>query len=105
MTMAGLTTVSVSEAERRDGTLAPSKLAAALEALRRDGIVNIGSCIEPAHIDRLREKLLQDMQSTEQPEQLRQLAQGGPLEAGERVDPFQKNPFMSLRPPPFAPYL
>ena len=31
-------TVSVSAAERRDGTLHPEKLAAALAALRRDGL-------------------------------------------------------------------
>ena len=42
------------------------------------------------------------MLSAEQPEQLRQLARG---EAVDEANPFQKNPFMSLRPPPFAPHL
>ena len=36
--MAAPVTVSVSAAERRDGTLHPEKLAAALAALRRDGL-------------------------------------------------------------------
>lgn len=103
--MASIVTVNVSAAERRDGTLAPSKLAVALKALRHDGIVRIGSCIDPAHIDTLREKLLADMRSEEQPEQLKLLARGVPAEVGEKVDPFAKNPFMSLRPPPFAPFL
>ncbi len=103
--MVSIVTVRVSTAERRDGTLAPGKLATALQALQRDGIVRIGSCIDPAHIDALREKMLDDMRSDEQPEQLKQLAQGLPTGAGENVDPFAKNPFMSLRPPPFAPFL
>ena len=104
--MASIVTVAVSAAERRDGTLAPSKLSTALEALRRDGIVRIGSCIDPEHIDALRERLLEDMLSEEQPGQLQRLARGLPCTApGEKMDPFLKNPFMSLRPPPFAPYL
>jgi hypothetical protein len=103
--MVSIVTVGVSAAERRDGTLAPRKLATALHALRRDGIVRIGSCIDPTHIDALREKMLDDMRSEEQPEQLKLLAQGLPAGRYEKVDPFAKNPFMSLRPPPFAPFL
>ena len=103
--MASIVTVAVSDTERRDGTLAASKLSTALEALRRDGIVRIGSCIDPKHIDALRERLLEDMLSEEQPEQLRRLARGLPTAPAEKVDPFLKNPFMSLRPPPFSPYL
>jgi hypothetical protein len=98
-------TVTVTAEERRDGTLAPETLAAALTALRRDGIVNIGSCIEPAHVDALRDKLLADMVSDEQPAQLKRLARGLPVGGGAAVDPFKRNPFMSLRPPPFAPHL
>ena len=45
------------------------------------------------------------MLSAEQPEQLRQLARGEAVDDAAKVDPFQKNPFMSLRPPPFAPHL
>ena len=41
MGLAPLAAVTVTAAERRDGTLAPETLAAALAALRRDGIVSI----------------------------------------------------------------
>ena len=50
-----ITRVPVSAAERTAGKLSPGHLAAALAALRADGIVALGDAIDPRVIDGLRE--------------------------------------------------
>lgn len=104
-----LTTVAVSTAERAGGALLPNSLAAALAALRADGIVNLGAAIDPAAVDELREAMLEDMRAEDQPEQLRRLASGLPAGSGapmsDDAKPFSFNGWGSLRPPPQHPHL
>ena len=88
--MEQLTTVAVSAAERAAG-LPPEKLAAALEALRADGIVCLGQAIDPRCIDRLREAMHADMRADDQPEKV--------------LSTMRPGSWGSLRPPPRRPHL
>ncbi len=54
-------TIPVANAERAAGTLAPDKVAAAVEALRRDGVVVLADAVDPGHVQALRDCLLADL--------------------------------------------
>lgn len=111
-----LTRVSITAVERSSGTLEPAKLAAALAAMRADGIVVLGDAIEPSGIDALREAMLADMAADDQPPALRRLALAQQQDVGlsaavaeQATDgPALPDSFYgwgSLRPPPRQPHL
>lgn len=56
-----VTTVSIAPAERQDPAPSPEQLAAALRALREDGFVVLEGAAEREHLARLRERMLEDL--------------------------------------------
>ena len=85
---AELSSISVTPAERGEGTLSPSSLATAVSALQNDGVLAIHGAVALAHVDALAAKMLADLDAFEE-------GPRGPL----------SNHWQGVRPPPVHPYL
>ena len=82
-----MTRIELTEQERRDGRMRPDHLDDATHALRQDGIVQLVGAVDTAHLDILRERMLDDLAYF-----IRHY--GAP----------DKN-YQGISPPPFRPYL
>lgn len=88
--MAELLELNITPDERERGAPRPEHLAAAVEALRRDGLVVLNDVIDRAHLDLLRERMFTDL----------------PALLGRKDAPFNFNRGnIQQDAPPFPPYL
>ena len=78
--------LKISLDEVKSGLMCADNIQAAVEALREDGVVLLPGVIDVDHIDRLGQKMLDDVDSVEQTNEI-------------------SNNWQGVRPPPFHPYL